>query len=211
MSFSSTLSFSAHAAQVGSHSHSSQHFVISHGTGTGLQTFWGGGRSPSPPPSPCCGMENCLHPCCHPYASIPVRRGWTHFAASVPRARHPPTIPKRMDRDGCFRPFRLGWQRESIPFGMEVGLHPRLHPLVLGWWIVSIPAAIPTHSIPLDGDGDRAPQPRSLFGYGEGWNEPMPRWAMCHRRPTSRQSEHFRIFCTLLVVMRDVTISRCKD
>ena len=97
-----------------------------------------------------------------------------HFAASVPRARHPPTIPKRMDRDGSFRPFRLGWQRESVPFGMDGGFHPRIHPLALGWRMLSIPASIPTPSIPARRDGIRIPAPARSPWDGEGRNAPMP-------------------------------------
>ena len=81
-------------------------------------------------------------------------------------------VPDRAD--GPFRPFRLGWQRESVPFGMDGGFHPRIHPLALGWRMLSIPASIPTPSIPARRDGIRIPASARSPWDGEGRNAPMP-------------------------------------
>ena len=55
--------------------------------------------------------------------------------------------------------FPTAREQDSRPFGVEAGLHPRLHPLVAGWRIVSIPAAIPMRPSPSEGDGRTSPPP----------------------------------------------------
>ncbi len=75
-----------------------------------------------------------------------------HFSHTPRRSDPIPIHPSTLS-------FSTAWEQDSRPFGVEAGLHPRLHPLVAGWRIVSIPAAIPMRPSPSEGDGRTSPPP----------------------------------------------------